>query len=231
MKTICLVTALYSDDVFIKPHYKMAVGVDKRIALIGKRPWPVHEIDHGVVAGAKPEEIIRKYYPDVEIRYTDLCADSSEHGIWETMANFYNHFIEIAKDYDYVTRFDVDMLFTEQDWNKMITFVKNNNYDYYRLNCENNSINYYYDFEHGARDATEREPMVLKTNQHFKCLVETEGGNGYTMEWPEWTCHHFRGWNKPKTYGDINSPPGYFQKMAKTTDFIKCPQEIRDLFK
>ena len=227
MKTICSVTALHGSDIFIKPHFKTLTGLDKRIALIGTKPWPFYETTHGIGEGKKTETILKKDFPDVEIKYTDSVIGYHS---WD-MANFYNQFIKLASGYDYVTRIDVDMMFTQKDWKKMIDFVKNNDYDYYRMNFITNSIDYYYDFEHGIKDALEDDVMIVKTNNLFKPVLDPAVGDGYLMEWEDWVCHHFRGWNKPESLGDIDKPNKDFKKLDERNEWIKCPQEIRDLWK
>jgi len=224
MKTICTITPLHSADIFIKAHFNMLSGVEKRVALIGTRPWPNYAQEHGITEGAKPEKILKKHFPDVEIKYTDSVIDSGN-----DMADFYNQFLDIAKEFDYVTRFDTDMLFTKSDWMKMIAFVKTHDYDFYRMNFAKNSINYYYDFEHGLKDGLEADVMIIKTNNRFSPILKPTGRNGCLLSWDGWMCHHFRGWNKPKSTGDINKPNKYLQDI-KTKDWIKCPQEIREMF-
>ena len=227
MKTVCSVTPLYDSDIFVKPHFRMMTGLDKRIALIGSRPWPNYEDEHGVGGNIKTKEILEKDFPDVEIKYTDSVVGG---GAWG-MADFYNQSIKLATEYDYVTRFDVDMMFTKKDWKKMIDFVRNNDYDYYRMNFITSSINYYYDFDHGIRDGLEDDVMIIKTDNLFKPFLNPVAGDGYLMGWENWTCHHFRGWNKPKSLGNINKPNKYFKELDKRDEWVKCPKEIRDLWK
>jgi hypothetical protein len=197
----------------------MLSHVDKKIALIGDKPWPDYIEEHGMYENPKPEEIIRKHFPDVEIVHTKLTINDDY---------FWRQFNTLSKGYDYVTRFDVDMLMKNNDWNHMINFVRSNEYNFYKLNFTTNSIDYYVDFDHGIMDANERDTMITKQDNYFHYMTETAiKHDGYTMEWPGWMVHHFRGWNKPKStnYDSLKSNP-YF----KDREFISAPKEIREMF-
>jgi hypothetical protein len=219
--TIATVTALHSNDIFIRPHFRCLSGVNKRYALIGRQPWPLHAQEHGVSPTIGAEKILKKEFPDVEIIYTDKVVDSLD-----TMVQFYNLFPEIASDFDYVTRFDSDMLFTQFDWQYMIKQIGSHNA--YQMNFKTNTINYYVDFDHGLMDAQERDIMIISTKHRFDQMSYFPD-NSYMMEWPGWMCHHFRGWNKPTTTTDFFDTEYY--KQHSQAGVYTAPLEIRELFK
>ena len=111
-----------------------------------------------------------------------------------------------------------------------------------------NSINYSkdWDYNHGFKDGKEFDPLVVSPAHLFFDIVAYPEVDivvfpmGYTEEkttvidlGADWICHHFRGWNKPKSAfpnGDWTNWPSaeYFKKYSNQGEWYVCPDEIKN---
>lgn len=229
MRKIGVLEPIWNQEPFIIPHFKMleSYGVDRIVTLIGGRPLPQYYTEHGYsLIPDKSEKLLKKHFPKIEIHPSTYTGEFG--------APLYNEGLPLMQDCDIVLILDTDMLFTPTDWKKMIEFIRDTNYDCYRLNYSKNSINYYMDFDHGLKDAKELDPRAINPKNNLEWVLEYPYGLHYLMEWENWICHHFRGWNKPKTitkdWPNSNYAKQAFDQYANKGDWFHCPQEIRDMF-
>lgn len=222
---IASITVIYKCDIFIKPCFDRLMNLDRNIVIYSDVPNPSYAKEHGndqlqddTIA------LIRKTYPKVEF-YKANCPNN--------LGLMWNQGLDIlGSEYDYAVLFDPDMHFTKEDYDKMIDFVRDNSYESYTINFQNNSINYYMDFTHGLRDSGEPDmDYIISTNKRFNDNLQIFG-HKYTFN--EVTMHHFRGWNKPKSvHKDWESTKYAQQAFNAHSDngkWFECPQEIRDQF-
>lgn len=236
------ITPIWNQEMWIKPHFKMLSKLDKNVVIIHKRPLPNYKNEHGYSdVPDKSEEILRSEFPNVEIYYSEY-PEGKEFG-----ADIYNEGLKYLQDCDIVFRLDPDMFFEDQVWEDLLSYVQNTTYDCYRMDFSNDSINYYMtgDFEHGLRDAQEMDPLAFNPKYKLDTPIITENGestfymfqyshgNETIVKFPGFLCHHFRGWNKPKStpnpewkYGDYARTA--LQIYGNDGDWYKCPQSIRE---
>ena len=193
------ITPIWNQELFLKPHFEMLSKLDKNVVLLHERPLPDYHKEHGY--STKPdlsEKILRKYFPNVEI-YKSEYPEGKEFG-----ADIYNEGLKYVQDCDIVFRLDPDMFFEDQVWDDLLSYIQNTNYDYYQMDFAQDSIDYYetgkYSF--GVKDAKEMDPLAFSpkyelTNPHG--TFEWAWGNETIIKFPGFFCHHFRGWNKPKS--------------------------------
>jgi hypothetical protein len=177
----------------------------------------------------KSEEILRKYFPEVEIQQS---AYDHNH---DFRCELYNEGLTLLKDYDIVLRLDPDMLWTEKDFDTMIDYMRTTDFDCYRMNFHKDSINYYttWDYSHGMKDAAEFDPLGVSPKKMFTGIVDYSEENNTIMNFGDgWTCHHFRGWNKPKS-----TPKWWFiqqnavdavKQFGDKGKWIQCPDNIKE---
>ena len=205
-------TPIWNAEVFIKPHFEMLASLDKNIVLYNPTPWKEYADFHYESQADNSIEMIREMFPKVEI------IETSKFG--------YNELVpqakEILSDYDVITRFDVDMLMSRSDWERLIEFVRSHEYKSYYTKWSKHTINYYGDWEHGLSDAIEEDRLILPTK---------ESGAEYEIDWDGWMIHHFRGWNKPKS---IKKGFADQENMRRAHEqygpWKSCPNEIREMF-
>lgn len=214
---------------WIKPHFELLSKLDHNLVLIHKRPLPNYHIEHGYkTAPDLSEKLIRQYFPNVEIVYSNY-PEGKEFG-----AELYNEGLRLLEDYDSVFRLDPDMFFLPEVWDQMIQYVRNTNFDCYRMDFKHDSINYYMtnDFDHGLKDAQEIDPLAVNPKIKFTDPLEYPMDNHTFFTFPDFFCHHFRGWNKPKSTPKTwyMRPNAYeaLEAYGNKGEWYKCPQEIRD---
>lgn len=236
------ITPIWNQEIWIKPHFEMLSKLDKNVVLLHDKPFPNYHKEHGY--GVKPdrsEKILREMFPNVEI-YKSEYPEGKEFG-----ADVYNECLPYVQDMDIVFRLDPDMFFEENVWNDFLQYIQDTDFDCYRMNFSKDSTNYYMtgDYDHGLRDAQEFDPLAF--NPKYKLdtpqIVEKDGsirsfqfqyehGNDVVIDIPNFHCHHFRGWNKPKStpypqwkYGD------YARTMLQLTgndgDWYSVPESVR----
>lgn len=229
MKKIGVLEPIWNQEPFILPHFKMleSYGVDKIVVLMAERPLPQYFTEHGYSLKAdRSQELLKKYFPKVEIHPSTY---SEEFG-----APLYNEGLKYVQDCDTVLILDTDMLFTKNNWKKMMDFIKNTDYDCYRLNYIKNSINYYMDFDHGLMDAKEMDPRAINPKHDLEWVLDYPHGKQHLMEWEGWMCHHFRGWDKPKSvtkdWPNTEYAKSAFKSYSNKGDWFHCPDEIKKMF-
>lgn len=229
-RKIGVLEPVWNQKPFVYPHFKQLIeaGVDKIVVLKGKAPLPQYSDEHGYsFIEDNTFKIINKHFPQIEI------YDSTYYGMFG--APLYNEGLKYVQDMDIVLTLDTDMLFTKKDITHMIDFIRNSNYDCYRLNYVKNSINYYKDFDHGLMDAREMDPRAINPQYKYEWVLNYPHGKQYVMEWEGFMCHHFRGWNKPKSITSDWENTDYakeaFSKYSNNGDWFRCPKEIKDMFR
>src|ERR1035437_2832785 len=212
---IASVTLVRDHEKVVIPHLKMCKGVDRNIVLFLNKPISGGSVGHS----DKPDrslELIKKYCPEVEIFYTDISN-------WNS--NLFNHALGLANDCDKVVTLHADTVLNDKDWQILLTFLKETDYDVYKLNMPKCTINYYYDFEHGARNCLDVEPIAAKSTTRYSNLYTyPPEAKVYTIDWPDFTVHHYTGWKLPATTKEWMEENKNWQKWTP------CPQEIRDKF-
>lgn len=233
-KRIGSVTPIWNQELWIKPHFEMLSKLDKNVVLLHERPLPNYHKEHGY--GVEPdlsEKLIREMFPRVEV-YKSYYPEGKEFG-----ADIYNEGLQYLKDCDIVFRLDPDMFFEDQVWEDLLDCIQNTDFECYRMDFSQDSMNYYMtgDFDHGLKDAQEFD--MLAFNPEYELTDLPDGtlayphGNDTIIGFPGFFCHHFRGWNKPKS---TPNPEWKNSEFARTSlalfgddsSWYSCPQAIRD---
>lgn len=222
---------------WIKPHFDMLSKLDFNLVAIHRKPLPSYHKEHGYSNRPdRSEELLTKYFPNVKI------VESTYPAHMDFRAELYNEGLALLQDYDIVFRLDPDMFWTKENWDKMIDYIRNTDFNAYRMDFHPDSVNYYMtgDFDHGLKDAWEHDVLAVNPNYPFK-VIEDEGsiqvlgwpyGNDTFFKWDGFICHHFRGWNKPKSTpnpGWLTKPniPQLLKEAGNNGEWFKCPEEIK----
>jgi hypothetical protein len=212
---ICAVTIVRDSEKFIIPHLKMYTGVEKNIVLFCERPIRGGALGHS----DKPDhslELIRTHCPEVEIHTTQIESWGAE---------LFNKALSLGKDYDLVVTFHADVVMEQVEWQKLLAFFREEDYDVYKLNMPKCTINYYRDFSHGARDCLDVEPIAAKPTVHYSKFYEFDGSS-YIIDWL--TVHHFTGWKGAALEHDWLESD-YAKQISKDC-WLECPTEIKEMF-
>ena len=138
-------------------------------------------------------------------------------------AELFNYALSLANDCDKVVTLHVDVVMTPIEWGKLLIYLKTTDYDVYKLDMPKCTINYYYDFEHGARNCLDIEPIaakpIIRYSHFYTVPPETKVT---TIDFL--TVHHFTGWKPPAITKE------WMDKNENWQAWIPCPQEIRDKF-
>lgn len=207
MAKIASFTPIWNAELFIKPHFEMLSKLDKNIVFYNPKPWQEYGDQHYDKSPDKSIDMIRQLFPNVEIIETDKS------GYPELIPSA----MDILKDYDLIFRLDVDMLITSENWDRLIYYLKTTGIYNYWLDWSTKTINYYGDWEHGFKDALEKDVIVLSDKEKKEIDLQN------------FVIHHFRGWNKPKSIKKDwkDTMKDYFNKYS---EWYSVPQEIRDMF-
>jgi len=196
-RKIGAVYPLWNQQLFIKPHLDMVLPhVNRCVVLMQPGPLPSYHREHGYsIKKDKTEEIIRRYFPEVEI------VESTHPNTEEFGAELYNEGLELMQECDIVTRFDPDMFWTPKAMGDFFDYIRSTEFDCYKMDFHNDSVNYSItkDYEHGLKDAQEYDPLAVDPRTRFSGLLDYASKNPCIYKREEWLCHHFRGWNKPKS--------------------------------
>jgi hypothetical protein len=227
------ITPIWNQGLWIKPHFEMLSSLDKNVVLMHKRPLPNYHKEHGYsIEPDNSEELLRKEFPKVEI-YEAIYPEGQEFG-----PDIYNEGLKYLQDCDIVFRLDPDMFFEDQAWKDLLDYIRNTTYDCYKMDFANDSMNYYMtgDFDHGLKDAKEMDPLAFNPKNRliwgehgFDCNTE----NSTIIKFPGFFCHHFRGWNKPKSTPNPEWKNSDYARIAlqlygDNGAWYTCPQSIRD---
>lgn len=229
MRKIASVTPLWNQQIFVGPHFDLLKKLDYNLVLLQNGVLPSYRDNHGYAE--KPdnsEAILRKYFPKVDIRKSAYDANN------DFQCELYNEGLRALKDYDIVLRLDPDMIWTEKDFDTMIDYIRNTNFDCYCMDFAKDSINYYitWDYEHGLKDAHEYDPLGVNPKSMFTEIIHYPNDNYTVMNFDkDWMCHHFRGWNKPKSTPKWwHIQPNAQESLATYGDKGKwyvCPETIK----
>lgn len=238
MRKIASVTPIWNQAMWIKPHFEMLSKLDHNLVIMHHEPLPSYRKEHGY--SRKPdlsEQILQKYFPKVKIVESNF-SPADDFG-----AELYNEGLRQLEDYDIVFRLDPDMFFSKENWEKMIDYIGNTNFDAYRMDFANDSINYYMteSFDHGLKDAKENDILALNPKKLFKVIeddntIQVLGwpyDNDTFFKWDNFMCHHMRGWNKPKStpnprWLEYDSTFWALKNYGNNGDWYRCPQEIKE---
>jgi hypothetical protein len=230
MRKIGALYPLWNQELFIKPHLEMLKGIDRIVVLMQGGPLPNYHLEHGY--SNKPDltrEIITTNFPNVEIyesNYPWMSQDFS--------ADLYNEGLRIMQDCDIVLRLDPDMFFLKEDWAEFVDFIRNTNFDCYRIDFRKNSVNYYMTgvFDRGLKDAQEIDPLGVSPRHMFTGILDypLENTVVYKERNRKFAFHHFRGWNKPKSTPigwDKQIGEEYFDMYSDKGKWFSCPEPIK----
>lgn len=225
MRKIGSITPIWNQEMFLKPHFEMLSKLDRNVVILQNHPLGNYW-HHGI--GDTPDrskKILEKYFPNVEVYRTKL-------DVREFSAALYNEGLEMMQDCDIVLRLDPDMLFVEKEWDDIITNLRNSDYDCYRMDFKENSINYYmtWDYEHGLKDADEHDALAVNPKQMFTGVLDYPDNNQIYLT-GDYICHHLRGWNKPNTVPDNWKDTESARIALNHTEdrkWHKLPQELID---
>src|SRR5690606_24199618 len=82
------------------------------------------------------------------------------------------------------------------------------------------------------KDAQEDDALAVNPKKLFTGVLDYSG-NKRVIRIDDWICHHFRGWNKPKStphfWADSIVQQEYVEQYwdKKSKDWYHCPEEIR----
>jgi len=238
-------TPIWNQEMWIVPHFDMLEPLDKKVVLLQKQPLPNYHKEHGYsLKKDLSEHLLKVHFPDVEI-YPSRFPEGLEF-----QADLYNDGLEYVEDMDIVFRLDPDMFFTDEVWKTLLEYIKTSNHDCYHMLFDRDSINYYMtgDFEHGLKDARELDVLAWNPQRALTKREWQDANNpGVTLhsdltcpwdthhfiQFPGFLCHHFRGWNKPRSTPN----PGWalrpetfelLEKYGNGGQFYKTPLEIKN---
>lgn len=226
MRRIGSITPLWNQELFIKPHFEMLKSLDKNLVLLQPQPLPSYRNEHGYSTKKDlSEDILRKYFPNVEI-VPSYYPPELDFG-----SGLYNEGLVQMQEFDIVLRLDPDMLWNKRDWDAFVDLLRNTDDDCYRMDFAKDSINYYMtgDFEHGLKDAQEFDALAVNPKQSFTGVLDYPSA-GRIIKIDGWMCHHFRGWNKPKSTPadwDARIEPAYLEQYGNEGQWFKCDPEVR----
>lgn len=228
MKKIGSITPMWNQELFIGPHFKMLSKLDKNVVVMHKQPLSDYKQDHYLDNEPdRSEKIIRTMFPDAKV------YDSNYDGPFR--AEVYNQCLQYVQDCDIVLRLDPDMIFEEEKFDNFIEAIRETDFDAYRFNFKDCSVNYYItgDFNHGLKDAQENDILAFNPKIKFTGIIDYPSQNQCILNKPEkFFFHHFKGWNKPKSTPDdwAEKNPNVRRLLAEYGDnglWFQCPAPIR----
>src|SRR4051812_24263612 len=138
MRKIGSITPLWNQELFIKPHFNMLKSLDRNLVMLHDRPLPSYKNEHGYSTKKDlSEQILKSQFPNVEIVKAMYPVEL------DFACGLYNEGLRLMQDCDIVLRLDSDMLFTQKDWDAFIQYIRETDFDCYRMDFEKDSINYY----------------------------------------------------------------------------------------
>jgi hypothetical protein len=235
-KKIASIILNWNMERFLVPHIEMLKPyTDKIIFIQCTRPFEPYRAEHNYLTTPdNSEKIVREKYPEIEI----FSYEPEDKDTEMMFANAWNFGMSKLQDYDLVTKFDIDQFFTQEDLKTFLDITKKYAYKNYGLDWTRQSVNYYYDLDHGLINQLEKDPLIIDPKFEFGPLL-TYPHQIKIIEQPI-MMHHLRNFKEWVTEDWINfkgvNPYGEYAKdmVAKYTpnnEWIKAPQEIKDLFK
>lgn len=222
MRKVGAIVPIWNSEIFIGPHFELLSTLDKCVVMPQSKPLGDYAKQHGYTnTPDRSIELIRSYFPNVIV--LGQVESPTEFG-----ADLYNPMLQHVRDMDIVFRLDPDMFWEKKDWNLMVDYIKETENDAYFMNFADKSINYYLtgSFDYGVKDAQESDTLAFSPNQNLEQILHYPAHNLAKMDFDNWTCHHFRGWGKPKSTDSV-----WEQKKQQFIDggykFYSAPDEIR----
>lgn len=221
MRKIGALNYNWNQGLFIKQHLDMIVPVvDRTLVVLEQKPLIQYAKEHDCTKKDNSEEIV-KNYKGVE------WVEGYYEG--EFGADYLNRGLKLMQDCDIVIRLDTDMFLTEKDLHRFVDFIRNTDYDCYRLDWAPYVVNYYVtgSGEYGVYDSLEeKQPMAISPKLSFSLGIAYPAENPYTIQWDDFRIHHLRGWRK-------KFPDGWQEsKQAKDLikeygEFVQLPDELK----
>ena len=228
MRKIGSITPLWNQELFIGPHFDMLKDLDRNLVLMQEKPLPSYHNEHGYsVKKDMSEALLKQLFPNVEIVKAMYPPEL------DFACGLYNEGLAQMQDMDIVLRLDPDMLWTQKDWKAFIELLRTTDADCYRMDFAHDSINYYMtgDYEHGLKDAQEFDPLAVDPKKFFTGVLDYPAVNNHIIKIDGWMCHHFRGWNKPKStppdWATTKVSPEYIEQFGDKGGWFKCDPEVR----
>lgn len=210
----------WNQEPFIKAHLDMLTKhVDKTVVVLEQVPLGQYAKEHYGYVKDKSEEIV-KNYPGVEW-YEDTF-------VGEFGSDFLNSGLKYVQDCDIILRLDSDMLMTEENLSRLIKFIRETDYDCYRLDWAPYIINYYVTgrFDLGVFDSLEEyQPMAINPKHTLSDAVTYPDTNSYKIEWEDFYIHHLRGWRNCFPEGWEKTKPAK-DLIKEYKGFVKLPDEL-----
>jgi hypothetical protein len=235
-KKIASIILNWNMERFLVPHIEMLKPhTDKIIFIQCTRPFEPYRIEHNYsTTPDNSEEIVRKRYPEIEIfHYEPEDQDPAK-----MFSNAWNFGMSKLENYDLVTKFDVDQFFTQEDLKTMFSAMQSSSYKNYGLNWARQSTNYHYDFDHGIRNEVEKDPLIIDPKYKFGPLLwypfdikifDEDIMMHHLRSFKEWVTKDWIDFKTPSVYGDYAKD--FVAKYTPNNEWIKAPEEIKDLFK
>jgi hypothetical protein len=233
MRKVGALYPLWNQQLFIKPHLDMVLPhVDRCVVLMQPGPLPSYRKEHGYSTKKDhTEDIVKHYFPQVEI------IQSTHPNTEEFGCELYNEGLELMQDCDIVTRFDPDMFWTPEVMKEFFDYIRSTEFDCYKMDFHNDSVNYSItgDYEHGLKDAQEYDPLAIDPKKLFEPVLRYPAVKPVIYKANQWMCHHFRGWNKPKSTPvgwEKTQPADYIELYGdhtKKNGWYHTPQWLRDI--
>ena len=236
MKKIASILLNWNMEKFLVPHIEMLKPhVNKIIFIQCTRPFEPYRIEHNYdTEPDNSEKIVRNNYPEIEVfNYRPEDKDTKM-----MFSNAWNFGMSKLQNFDLVTKFDVDQFFTQDDFLKIFNEIQTTNFENYGLDWSKQSINYHQDFEHGVSDEVETDPLIVNPKYKFGPLLsysfpihilEADVKMHHFRSFKEWVTPEWINFEVPSRYGVYAKD--LVQKYTPNNDWIKAPEEIKDLFK
>lgn len=236
MRKVASIILNWNMERFLVPHIEMLKpNVDKIIFIQCTRPFEPYRIEHNYsITPDNSEKIVREKYPDIEVFvYEPEDSDPSM-----MFANAWNFGMSKLQDYDLVTKFDVDQFFTQEDLKTFLDYSRKYLYNNYGLEWIKQSVNYYYDFDHGVMDQVEIDPLIINPKFQFGTLlnypypikiVDKPIIMHHFRQFKDWVTPDWLNFQTTSRYG-INAAD-LVLNHTPNNEWLKCPEEIKELFR
>lgn len=208
------VVACYNREEYIGPYLDMMLEHEVDcIVNLSDKPW-THGGTQERIQVDKTEDILNRFFPSVKVNKRTFShhKDSLNYGI----DNF--------KEYDRVFILDCDIFLTNEDWGKMVDFLKED-MDVFKVNFEKMIIEYYYDWRYGKAAIPGGHPPIvaIKPKVRAKNMIHTSDMSDREIVWdiegPK--LHHFR---FAKQHG--SGKHLYDEPVTNLHDYKPAPEEI-----
>jgi hypothetical protein len=235
MRRIASIILNWNMERFLVPHIEMLKPhSDKIIFVQCIKPFEPYRVEHNYsVIPDNSERIVREKYPEIDIH----IYDTEDQNPMSMFSSAWNFGMSKLEDYDLVTKFDVDQFFTQADLKTFFNVLRTTEDNNYGLDWSKQSTNYHMDFDHGVRNEVERDPMVVNPRTKFGNLlfyphrmrmIEEPIMMHHFRSWKEWVTQDWIDFKEPSRYGVYAKD--LVERYTPNNEWIKAPQEIKDLF-